>query len=67
MDGIIIWMLHANETLYSGQLGFQSAPTDDFIVPFGDPKYRAHPQGIMGKQHYERGLQWVETYQAGHM
>ena len=25
------------------------------------------PQGIMGVQHYERGLMWVETYQSGHM
>jgi hypothetical protein len=23
------------------------------------------PQGIMGKKHYERGLMWVETFQAG--
>ncbi|MBE7180467.1 MAG: hypothetical protein INR71_04510 [Terriglobus roseus] len=24
-------------------------------------------QGIMGIQHYERGLMWAETYQSGHM
>lgn len=24
-------------------------------------------QGIMGVQHYERGLLWAETYQCGHM
>lgn len=24
-------------------------------------------QGIMGVQHYERGLMWAETKQAGHM
>lgn len=25
------------------------------------------PQGVMGRQHYERGLMWAETYQSGHM
>ena len=25
------------------------------------------PQGIMGVQHYERGLMFVETYQSGHV
>ena len=52
----------------SGALGFQSAPTEDFMVPLPDPKYGYHgrgAQGVLGKQHYERGLQWVETYQAG--
>ena len=25
------------------------------------------PQGVMGIQHYERGLMWAETFQSGHM
>jgi carboxypeptidase D len=33
---------------------------------FADPRGH-HPQGVMGKKHFERGLMWVETYQAGHM
>lgn len=67
-------LLYTNGTIlaiqnmtWNGALGFQSAPSEDFVVNIGDPKYGAGPQGVMGKQHYERGLQWVETYQAGHM
>ena len=62
-------LLPIQNMTWNGQLGFQSAPTTDFIVPISaSPQYWPRkPQGIMGKQHFERGLQWVETYQAGHM
>lgn len=49
----------------SGALGFQSAPTEDFIVPLDWRHYFVGPQGLAGKMHYERGLQWVEVYQSG--
>ena len=49
----------------SGALGFQSAPTEDFLVPLVDHTLNAGPQGVMGKAHYERGLQWVETFKQG--
>lgn len=61
---------------WHGKLGFQEAPQKDFNVPLprGCDRYgkdrRCNPwvgeQGIMGKQHFERGLQWVHTYQSGH-
>jgi carboxypeptidase D len=56
-----------NET-WNGKLGFQEAPSQNFIVPIAEPRhYDYSPQGIMGKQHYERGLMWVDMYQTGHM
>jgi len=60
-------LLSIQNMTWNGKLGFQSAPTQDFIVPISDHPRGHKPQGVMGKQHYERGLQWVETYQAGHM
>lgn len=63
---------------WNGKLGFQSEPNTPYNVPLTDLQYTATfdangyiggdgPQGIMGIQHYERGLQWVEVYQSGHM
>ena len=51
---------------WNGKLGFQEAPSKDFVVGIGDFQKVWEPQGIMGKQHYERGLQWIETFQCGH-
>jgi len=50
---------------WNGMLGFQSPPTTDFVVDIKDKQYGTGVQGVMGKKHYERGLLWVETYQAG--
>ena len=63
---------------WNGLMGFQTAPTAPFNVQLPDLQYAAAfaenglagwdgPQGIMGIQHFERGLMWVETYQSGHM
>jgi carboxypeptidase D len=63
---------------WNGQMGFQSCPSKliDISLPdleyaatfksSGFPPLDAH-QGIMGKQHYERGLMFAETYMSGHM
>ena len=59
-------MLAIQNMTWNGQLGFQSAPSKNFVVPIPAP-HGTTPQGIMGKEHFERGLQWVEVYQAGHM
>ena len=67
---------------WNGQLGFQSQPSTPINITLPDLQYMSvydnatenpgaagidGPQGIMGIQHYERGLMWVETYQSGHM
>lgn len=63
---------------WNGQLGFQERPSTPINIEIPDLTYGAlfaengeagvdGPQGIMGIQHYERGLMWVETYQSGHM
>ena len=63
---------------WNGQLGFQEAPstpinieTPDLIYPavFAANDYTGidGPQGVMGIQHYERGLMWAETFLSGHM
>ena len=63
---------------WNGMMGFQSCPTKLINIGLPDLEYAstftssgfphldAH-QGIMGKQHYERGLMFAETYLSGHM
>ena len=63
---------------WNGALGFQSEPATPIDIKLPDLEYQslfssqgfdgldAH-QGIMGVQHYERGLMWAETYLSGHM
>ncbi|CAG7974589.1 unnamed protein product [Penicillium salamii] len=63
---------------WNGQLGFQSRPHTPITIEMPDLQYAAvfdaqvdygeldGPQGVMGVQHYERGLMFAETYQAGH-
>ena len=60
-------LLSIQNMTWNGQLGFQSAPSEDFIVPIPEPRHYGGPQGVMGKKHFERGLMWVESYQTGHM
>lgn len=58
-DGLLLTngtLLSIQNMTWGGKLGFQNAPSTDFVVPH---------QGIMGKSHYERGLLWLEAYQAG--
>ncbi|OCK73368.1 putative pheromone processing carboxypeptidase [Lepidopterella palustris CBS 459.81] len=67
---------------WNGKLGFQKAPSKPINITEPDLQYAAvfdepanapylagydGPQGIMGVQHYERGLMWAETYMSGHM
>ncbi|KAJ6088916.1 hypothetical protein N7499_004167 [Penicillium canescens] len=63
---------------WNGHLGFQEKPSTPIDIKIPDLLYADvfaennasdldGPQGIMGVQHYERGLMWVETYQSGHM
>ena len=60
-------LLSIQNMTWNGKLGFQEAPLKDFIQPIPRPEFYDGPQGVMGKQHYERGLMWVESYQSGHM
>ena len=65
LDGIILTngtLLAIQNMTFNGKLGFQERPTQDFVLP-ADAR---GPQEVVGKQHYERGLQWVETYESGH-
>ncbi|KAI9687927.1 MAG: hypothetical protein M1822_002009 [Bathelium mastoideum] len=64
---------------WNGQLGFQTQPSTPINITIPDLMWNAEfgpgsgeqgvdgPQGVMGIQHYERGLMWVETFQSGHM
>ncbi|KAJ5294471.1 hypothetical protein N7508_009292 [Penicillium antarcticum] len=63
---------------WNGHLGFQEKPSTPIDIQIPDLLYADvfaengaseldGPQGIIGVQHYERGLMWVETYQSGHM
>lgn len=64
---------------WNGQLGFQERPSTPIDIQIPDIVYAevfaengipgadGPGQGIMGIQHFERGLMWVETYQSGHM
>lgn len=63
---------------WNGALGFQYAPNKTIDITLPDLQYSylfleqftpeyVNPQGIMGVQHYERGLMFAETYLSGHM
>ena len=63
---------------WDGIQGFQTAPSMPINITLPDLQYSSlfidqgfgpidEPQGIMGVQHYERGLMWAETYLSGHM
>jgi len=65
---------------WHGKMGFQSQPSTPLNITSPDLQYQAvfaepdngaagldGPQGIMGITHFERGLMWAQTYQAGHM
>lgn len=69
-------LLSIQNMTWNGQLGFQTQPTTPINVTLPDLQYQAlfasevgpldgPYQGIMGVQHYERGLMWVETYLSG--
>jgi carboxypeptidase D len=71
-------LLSIQNMTWHGQLGFQSAPSSPITITLPDLQYADvfaenkmtgvdGAQGVMGVQHYERGLMWAETYQSGHM
>lgn len=81
LDMIIITngtLLAIQNMTWHDQLGFQTQPSTPINITMPDLQYQAvfaanqlqgydGPQGIMGVQHYERGLMWAQTYVAGHM
>lgn len=71
-------LLAIQNMTWNGHLGFQEKPETPIDIKIADLMYADvfaennaseldGPQGIMGIQHFERGLMWVETYQSGHM
>ncbi|KKK15424.1 hypothetical protein P175DRAFT_0484905 [Aspergillus ochraceoroseus IBT 24754] len=70
-------LLSIQNMTWNGDLGFQTAPTKPIHITLPDLQYAAvleengftwdQGQGVMGVQHFERGLMWAETFQSGHM
>ena len=71
-------LLAIQNMTWNGKLGFESMPKKPININLPDLAYADvfeanglagldGPQGVMGIQHYERGLMWVETFQSGHM
>jgi carboxypeptidase D len=70
-------LLSIQNMTWNGALGFQSAPSTPIDLTLPDLQWQAvfessglggfdgPGQGIMGVQHYERGLMWAETFQSG--
>jgi carboxypeptidase D len=62
-------LLSIQNMTWGGQQGFQSAPKDDFYVPYHNELSASTlaASGIMGKTHTERNLTYVEVLLSGHM
>jgi len=71
-------LLSIQNMTWNGKLGFQEQPNTPINITMTDLIYAETfaqngaaaldlAQGIMGVQHYERGLMFVETYQSGHV
>ena len=72
-------LLAIQNMTWGGQLGFQEAPSTPIDIQLEDLQYEPYyvengydgldgpGQGRMGIQHFERGLMWAESFQAGHM
>lgn len=81
LDMIIIsngTLLAIQNMTWNGQLGFQQEPSTPINIEYPDLEYQAvfaengldgidGPQGIVGVQHYERGLLYASTTLGGHM
>lgn len=65
---------------WNDNLGFQSHPEKPVVITLPDLRWdgvlsqngvpssiSSGSQGVMGIQHYERGLMWMQTFQCGHM
>ncbi|KAJ5936316.1 hypothetical protein N7454_005614 [Penicillium verhagenii] len=71
-------LLAIQNMTWHGELGFKNRPTTPIHIEMPDLQWSAifdaqegyggfdGPQGLMGVQHYERGLMFAETFQAGH-
>ncbi|GLI73690.1 hypothetical protein PoHVEF18_001910 [Penicillium ochrochloron] len=71
-------LLAIQNMTWNGHLGFQKQPSTPIDIKIPDLQYKDlfaqngassldGAQGVMGVQHYERGLMWAQTYQSGHM
>jgi carboxypeptidase D len=72
-------LLAIQNMTWNGAFGFQTKPSLPIDITLPDLMYGEvfidsgfgnstdNPQGIMGVQHFERGLMWAETYLSGHM
>lgn len=71
-------LLAIQNMTWNGHLGFQEKPETPINIEIPDLMYKSvfeengaqsldGPQGIMGIQHFERGLMWAESYMSGHM
>ncbi|RAH52603.1 serine carboxypeptidase PepF [Aspergillus piperis CBS 112811] len=70
-------LLSIQNMTWNGKLGFDTAPSTPINIDIPDLMYNEvfvengydpqGGQGVMGIQHYERGLMWAETFQSGHM
>jgi carboxypeptidase D len=71
-------LLSIQNMTWHGKTGFQQKPNTPINIQIPDLAWAGvyaengesgfdQPQGIMGIQHYERGLMWGETYLSGHM
>jgi len=72
-------LLSIQNMTWNGKLGFETEPSTPTIITLPDLQYMQvfvengyplgfeNPQGVMGVNHFERGLMWAETYLSGHM
>lgn len=71
-------LLALQNMTWNGKLGFEERPSKPINIKIPDLIYQQAfvdsgyggldgPQGVMGIQHFERGLMWAQTYQSGHM
>ncbi|KAK4863586.1 hypothetical protein LT330_002364 [Penicillium expansum] len=71
-------LLAIQNMTWNGNLGFQNKPNKPIDIKIPDLMYAKvfaengetgidGPQGVMGVQHYERGLMWAQSFQSGHM
>ncbi|KAL3470311.1 serine carboxypeptidase PepF [Aspergillus californicus] len=70
-------LLAIQNMTWNGELGFQVAPSQLIDIDLPDLANARvleengmvwdQGQGVMGVQHFERGLMWAETFQSGHM
>ncbi|KUJ21116.1 alpha/beta-hydrolase [Mollisia scopiformis] len=71
-------LLAIQNMTWGGKLGFQNQPNRSIVIELPDLQYgdtfasngmpgMDNPQGMMGIQHFERGLMWAETWMSGHM